>query len=208
MMMSLKVWRTSSRRGRNFWVSYPETYATTGALAATGYSTSTGQNFSHLPRRASSRLRTTASQAGVNSRPSQKDIKLATRPWSAAGSTSWPRASDNSHINSSARRQSATGPRASSSRAAVGDESFVFGGGSLLPARFVGKAHLRVTDTLSSAAWRVDCVRRRRTAPTSRSHQGRLHAVAAKRRTPRATRPSGSAFRRGFRARPRCAASV
>ena len=30
------------------------------------------------------------SQAGVNSRPSQKDIKEATRPWSAAGSTSRP----------------------------------------------------------------------------------------------------------------------
>jgi hypothetical protein len=83
------------------------------------------------------------SQAGVNSRPSQKDIKLATRPWSAAGSTSWPRASDNSQINTSAFRQSATGPRASNSTAAAGDDSFVFGGGSLLPARFVGNAHLR-----------------------------------------------------------------
>ena len=83
------------------------------------------------------------SQAGVNSRPSQKDIKLATRPWSAAGSTSRPFASDNSHTSSRAFRQSAVGPRASSSRAAAGDESFVFGSGSLLPARFVGNAHLR-----------------------------------------------------------------
>ena len=83
------------------------------------------------------------SQAGVNSRPSQKGIKEATRPWSAAGSTSRPFASDNSHINSRARRQSAAGPRASSSRAAAGEESFVFGGGSLLPQRSVGNAHLR-----------------------------------------------------------------
>ena len=81
------------------------------------------------------------SQAGVNSRPSQKDIKLATRPWSAAGSTSWPRASDDSQISSRAFRHSATGPRASSSRAAAGELSFVFGSGSLLPARSVGNAH-------------------------------------------------------------------